>query len=135
MQSGTTGINTIRIYEPVKQGLDHDPTGDFVRRWVPELGGLDGAAAHQPWLAEDSLWGRPSGYPSRIVDHSEAVASAWKTIDRLKGQARRSGTSAQVLERHGSRRPSPALRRGRLASAAKPSSAGSLFGDGDAASD
>ena len=132
MQSGTTGINTIRIYEPVKQGLDHDPTGDFVRRWVPELGGLDGASVHQPWLAEGSLWGLPSGYPARIVDHSQAVASAWKTIDRLKGQARRSGTSAQVLERHGSRRPPPAMRRARVAATPKQSSAGSLFGDGDA---
>ena len=37
MQSGTTGINTIRIYNPVKQGLDQDPTGVFTRRWVPEL--------------------------------------------------------------------------------------------------
>jgi deoxyribodipyrimidine photo-lyase len=128
MQSGTTGINTIRIYEPVKQGLDHDPTGDFVRRWVPELSGIDGPAVHQPWRAEGSLWGLPSGYPSRIVDHAEAVASAWKTIDRLKGQARRSGTSAQVLERHGSRRPSPGMRRGRVATASKPSAA-SLFRD------
>lgn len=130
MQSGTTGINTIRIYEPVKQGLDHDPTGDFVRRWVPELGGLDGAAVHQPWMAADSLWGLPSGYPARIVDHADAVASAWKTIDRLKAQARRSGTSAQVLERHGSRRPSPAMRRGRVPTTAQPSAA-SLFRDED----
>ena len=135
MQSGTTGINTIRIYEPVKQGLDHDPTGDFVRRWVPELGSLDGAAVHQPWLGSDSLFGAPSTYPARIVDHAEAVATAWKTIDRLKGQARKNGTAAQVLERHGSRRPSPALRRSRVA--AKPSSGSaqppSLFADDDSA--
>ena len=134
MQSGTTGINTIRIYEPVKQGLDHDPTGDFVRRWVPELGGLDGSAVHQPWLGSDSLWGLPSAYPGRIVDHAEAVAAAWKAVDRLKGNARKNGTAAQVLERHGSRRPSPALRRSRVPT--KPTtpttqSVNSLFGDFD----
>ena len=37
MQSGTTGINTVRIYNPVKQGYDQDPTGVFTRKWLPEL--------------------------------------------------------------------------------------------------
>jgi hypothetical protein len=37
MQSGTTGINTMRVYNPVKQGHDQDPEGVFVRRWVPEV--------------------------------------------------------------------------------------------------
>ena len=37
MQSGVTGINSIRIYNPVKQQLDHDPNGTFIKRWLPEL--------------------------------------------------------------------------------------------------
>ena len=37
MQSGTSGINTVRIYNPIKQGLDHDPEGTFIRQWLPEL--------------------------------------------------------------------------------------------------
>ena len=37
MQSGTTGINSIRIYNPIKQGIDHDPDGLFIRHWIPEL--------------------------------------------------------------------------------------------------
>ena len=57
MQSGTTGINSIRIYDPTKQGLDHDPTGSFVRRWVPELEGVPDASIHQPWLLGDTLFG------------------------------------------------------------------------------
>ena len=50
MQSGLTGINTLRIYNPVKQGMDHDPAGVFIREWVPELKGIVGEAIHQPWL-------------------------------------------------------------------------------------
>ncbi len=49
MQSGTTGINTVRVYNPIKQGHDQDPNGDFVRRWVPELAMLDGPEVHEPW--------------------------------------------------------------------------------------
>jgi deoxyribodipyrimidine photo-lyase len=105
MQSGTTGINTIRIYDPVKQGLDHDPNGDFVRRWVPELGGIDGAAVHQPWLLADTFWGVPNGYPPPIVNHADAVAHAWSSVDQIRSRARQSGESAAIHEQHGSRRP------------------------------
>jgi deoxyribodipyrimidine photo-lyase len=48
MQSGTTGINTVRIYNPIKQGYDQDPKGEFVRRWVPELASLNEAEIHEP---------------------------------------------------------------------------------------
>ncbi|MDE5037666.1 FAD-binding domain-containing protein, partial [Francisella tularensis] len=37
MQSGTTGIISIRIYNPSKQSIDQYPNGEFIRRWLPEL--------------------------------------------------------------------------------------------------
>ncbi len=49
MQSGTTGINTIRIYNPIKQGQDHDPDGTFLRRWLPELRTVPPVHLHEPW--------------------------------------------------------------------------------------
>jgi deoxyribodipyrimidine photo-lyase len=48
MQSGTTGINTIRIYNPYKQAEEHDAAGAFVRRWVPELAALSDADLIRP---------------------------------------------------------------------------------------
>jgi deoxyribodipyrimidine photo-lyase len=132
MQSGTTGINTIRIYDPVKQGIDHDPTGSFVRTWVPELANIEGAMVHEPWLRKAELWGAPSDYPDRIVDHAAAVAEAWKHVDRIKSSARRDGTSARVQEKHGSRRPPPQSRRTKVnakAGSAPSTAARSLFDD------
>jgi deoxyribodipyrimidine photo-lyase len=50
MQAGTTGVNTIRIYNPVKNGLEHDAEGQFIKAWVPELKHLPTAQIHQSWL-------------------------------------------------------------------------------------
>ncbi len=60
MQSGTTGVNTPRIYNPVKQGLDQDPDGIFVRRWIPELSGL-AERLHPSTLARAGGRAGPSG--------------------------------------------------------------------------
>ena len=51
MQSATTGMNTVRIYNPIKQGMDHDPQGIFIRQWVPELREVDATCIHTPWKA------------------------------------------------------------------------------------
>jgi deoxyribodipyrimidine photo-lyase len=109
MQAGTTGINIVRIYNPVKQGIDQDPTGTYVRRWVPELAGVPLAHLHTPWTlspADQQAAGCVLGehYPVAVVDHLEAARLA---RERVWGVRRGSGfreRAAAIQERHGSRR-------------------------------
>ncbi|GAA0614333.1 deoxyribodipyrimidine photo-lyase [Sporichthya brevicatena] len=70
---GTDAAPYFRVFNPVTQGLKFDPTGDYVRRYVPELAHLHGKTAHTPWEVLD---GYAHGYPERIVDHAEERAEA-----------------------------------------------------------
>lgn len=63
--SGTDASPYFRVFNPIGQGEKFDPTGDYVRRWVPELRGVPGKAVHA--LKQ----GRPDAYPEPVVDHAE----------------------------------------------------------------
>ena len=65
--TGTDAQPWFRVFDPTAQGRRHDPDGTYVRRWVPELRGIDGAAVHEP---------PPGAYPPPIVDHALARAAA-----------------------------------------------------------
>ncbi len=84
MQSGTTGINTLRIYSPAKQALDHDPQGRYIRQWVPEFG--------------------TAAYPAPIVDERTAVAAAKQQLYPLRQTAPARTESNAIQQRHGSRK-------------------------------
>lgn len=49
MQAGETGINMLRIYNPIKNSHEHDPNGEFIKKWVPELRQLPVAFVHEPY--------------------------------------------------------------------------------------
>ena len=101
MQSGTTGINTMRVYNPVKQGLDQDPTGAFVRRFVPELSGVPDAFIHEPWK-----WPGAStlAYPPPIVDHAFAAKAAKDALYALRKGAGHKDAARKIVAKHGSRK-------------------------------
>ncbi|MGF1657248.1 MAG: FAD-binding domain-containing protein [Verrucomicrobiales bacterium] len=111
MQSGVTGINTLRMYSPAKQVADHDPTGIFIRRWVPELEGVP-----DPYLAEphkippllQKAFGIEIGrdYPAPIVDHIEAIRHARARLAEWRRRPGMREISATVQKRHGSRKRS-----------------------------
>lgn len=81
MQAGTTGVNTIRIYNPIKQSSDHDPEGIFIKQWIPELQNVPTAFIHEPHamsLMEQQLCNTTIGkhYPFPIVDATIAGRAA-----------------------------------------------------------
>ncbi len=109
MQSGTTGINTIRIYNPLKQALDHDPHGLFVRRWLPELAAVPPVYLHQPWTMDAAtqrqcgcLLGRD--YPLPIVDWQQAARQARDRLWSLRRERGFAELADAIAQRHGSRR-------------------------------
>ena len=104
MQSGTTGINTVRIYNPVKQGMDQDPTGEFTRRWVPELAAIPDKHLQEPWKAENAGDVLGKGYPDRIVDHLEAAKEARQRIWAVRRGDDFRTEAAGIQQKHGSRK-------------------------------
>ncbi len=104
MQSGTTGINTIRIYNPVKQGHDQDPEGRFVRRWVPELAAVPDRHLQEPWKWEGAAGILGRRYPFPIVDHLAAARHARQKLWSLRGSQAFRKTAEAIQEKHGSRK-------------------------------
>ena len=100
MQAGTTGTNTIRMYNPVKQSVEQDPHGFFIKKWVPELAALPIELLHEPYKMspmEQAFYGVEIGtiYPAPIIEIESAGriarAKIWgmKTQDAVKLETRR----------------------------------------------
>ena len=110
MQSGTTGINTVRMYNPIKQARDQDPSGAFVRRWIPALARVPTDFIFEPWRMPDNLqreYGCVLGrdYPVPVVDVIAAAEHARSTM-WIKRKGNEFRTEAQaIFETHGSRNP------------------------------
>ena len=104
MQSGTTGINTIRIYNPRKQSLDQDPSGSFIRAFVPELGSVPDGFVHEPWL-----WPGASSlpYPAPIVDNASAAKFARETLYGIRKGSNHQQAANELVAKHGSRKGTP----------------------------
>ncbi len=84
--TGTDASPYFRVFNPVTQGKKFDPDGAYVRRWVPELAHLAGAAAHEPWTRHD---GYAAGYCPRIVDHAQERVDALARLAAAKERVTR----------------------------------------------
>jgi deoxyribodipyrimidine photo-lyase len=122
MQSGVTGINTLRIYNPVKQAQDQDPQGVFVRRWLPALQAVPNAYLFEPWTMPPEVQqacGVIIGehYPEPVVDHLATARYARETLWALRREPEVRAEARRVFDKHGSRNP---MREGRPRRARKP---------------
>ena len=108
MQSGVTGINTYRIYNPIKQSKEHDENGDFIKKWVPELQNLNSNWVHEPWKMDFDTQKKfrciiGKDYPHPIVDHKEAVSLAKSKIAEIRKGVNFKTIAKKVYTKHGSR--------------------------------
>jgi len=111
MQSGVTGINQMRVYNPVKQSHDQDPNGQFIKQWCPELRALSPEEIHAPWQTENELFASKIelgvDYPLPIVDNDSTARFAKQTLSDVRKQLESKELSRAVFIKHGSRRKLP----------------------------
>lgn len=103
MQAGLTGINTLRIYNPVKQARENDPHGIFIKTWIPEISHLPLPYVFEPWLMTplEKHWYLPNGtYPSPLVNLPEALARARKLLWERAHWPEVRRDAQRILSRH-----------------------------------
>lgn len=105
MQAGETGINNLRIYNPIKNGIDHDEDAIFIKKWVPELAKLDTPFAHEPYLMtpldqEFNNFHLGKDYPRPIVDIKQTRKRASDILWSMKDDELVKKESFRILSRH-----------------------------------
>lgn len=116
MQSGTTGINTTRVYNPIKQAMDHDPQGHFVRQYLPALRRVPDTWLFEPWRMSADVaercgvrMGPDIAVPP--VELMDALRTSKNRMHALRRQPAVRAAKAAVVQRHGSRRGMPGATR------------------------
>lgn len=109
MQSGTTGINVPRIYNPIKQARDHDPSGVFVRQWLPAMRQLPDTWLFEPWRMPESVQsacgivvGKDIANP--VCDLEIATRRAKQTVFELRANPEIRAAKGAIVKKHGSRK-------------------------------
>lgn len=130
MQSGTTGINAMRVYNVTKQSRDQDPTGAFIRKYVPELARVPNEHIHEPWRMPLQLQRQIKTriactskrneneqdfafYPKPIVEEKQTAKIAKDKVAAVRKQEDSKRTARLIFEKHGSRKGPSDFRSGK----------------------
>lgn len=105
MQAGETGINNLRIYNPVKNSTEHDADATFIKKWVPELASLPLAFIHEPYLMtpldqQFNNFKLGEDYPYPIVELKSARKKACDILWNLKKNPAVREESIRILKKH-----------------------------------
>ncbi len=105
MQSGTTGINTIRIYNPIKNSEEHDSEGVFIKKWIPELAEIPLSLIHEPWKMnemEQQFYNCQIGkdYPNPIVNIEETRKYASDIVWSFRKKEEVKQEGKRILQKH-----------------------------------
>ncbi len=105
MQAGTMGVNTIRIYNPIKQSIEQDPNGVFIKKWLPQLAQLPIQFIHEPWLMsemEQQLYACVLGqhYPKPMLDVGVTAKFARINLWAIKKSSATQKENVEVLKQH-----------------------------------
>ena len=105
MQAAETGINNIRIYNPIKNSLEHDTDATFIKKWVPELSNLPLAFIHEPYLMtpldqQFNNFTLGEDYPNPIVDGKTARKKASNILFNMRKNPEVISESYRILQKH-----------------------------------
>lgn len=89
IHAGSSRLSGPLTYNPVKQAQDHDPSGTFVKQWLPELRSVPAAHLAEPWKMPASVQSKAGcqigrDYPAPIVQHSVANEAARHRVAALR---------------------------------------------------
>ena len=108
MQSGTTGINMTRVYNPIKQAQDHDQKGFFVRKWLPHMRQIPDTWLFEPWQITQEVQnsigieiGRD--IPQPIVDITIATKISKDRLHARRNLSEVRAGKKSVIDKHASR--------------------------------
>jgi deoxyribodipyrimidine photo-lyase len=113
MQSGTTGINTTRVYNPIKQAQDHDPHGRFVRQWLPAMRQVPDTWLFEPWLMPHTMQAHVgvfvgndanSALQQPVVDLAQATREAKQLLHSRRQTDEVKAAKKAVVDKHASRK-------------------------------